>query len=143
KTITTTTTSSSSTNKDGKPEDKALGSLAAPSGTQSPRLNTFRGMADKCSFEEDALKHFKAGKPASLEDIGVSIISPERRPNIPSKVVDEGNGKFRVEFTTVEVGTYAVDVSASGLNVPGSPFLAKAYDSSLIKVTDITDGVKG
>eukprot|EP00096_Caligus_rogercresseyi_P015922 TRINITY_DN841_c0_g1_i2.p1 TRINITY_DN841_c0_g1~~TRINITY_DN841_c0_g1_i2.p1 ORF type:complete len:1301 (+),score=355.07 TRINITY_DN841_c0_g1_i2:98-4000(+) len=152
KTITTTTTSSSSTNKDGKPEDKALGSLAAPSGTQSPRLNTFRGMADKCSFEEDALKHFKAGKPASFslkapgykkEDIGVSIISPERRPNIPSKVVDEGNGKFRVEFTTVEVGTYAVDVSASGLNVPGSPFLAKAYDSSLIKVTDITDGVKG
>ena len=28
-------------------------------------------------------------------------IGPEKRPNIPYKVVDEGNGRFRIEFTTV------------------------------------------
>ena len=36
-----------------------------------------------------------------------------------------------------------VDVTVSGLSVPGSPLIAKAYDAGLIKVTDITDGVIG
>ena len=30
-----------------------------------------------------------------------------------------------------------------GLSVPNSPLIAKSYDASLIKVTDITDGVVG
>ena len=29
------------------------------------------------------------------------------------------------------------------LSVPNSPLIAKAYDATLIKVTDITDGVIG
>merc|ERR1712001_112816 len=61
--------------------------------------------------------------------------------HIPHKVVDSGNGVFRIEFTTVEVGSYVIDVNVSGLSVPNSPLIAKAYDASLIKVTDITDGV--
>ena len=65
---------------------------------------------------------------------------PEKR-HIPHKVVDSGNGVFRIEFTTVEVGSYVIDVNVSGLSVPNSPLIAKAYDASLIKVTDITDGV--
>ena len=68
---------------------------------------------------------------------------PEKRPHIPNKVVDEGSGRFRLEFTTVEVGSYVVDVNVAGLSVPGSPLIAKAYDAGLIKVTDITDGVIG
>ena len=39
------------------------------------------------------------------------------------------------------MGSYVVDVTVSGLSVPGSPLIAKAYDAGLIKVTDITDGV--
>ena len=31
---------------------------------------------------------------------------------MPNKVVDEGGGKFRIEFTTIEVGSYLVDVNA-------------------------------
>jgi hypothetical protein len=31
----------------------------------------------------------------------------------------------------------------SGLSVPNSPLIAKAYDAGLIKVTDISDGVVG
>ena len=33
--------------------------------------------------------------------------------------------------------------SCSGLSVPNSPLIAKAYDAGLIKVTDISDGVVG
>ena len=29
-------------------------------------------------------------------------------------MVDSGNGVFRIEFTTVEVGSYAIDVTVSG-----------------------------
>ena len=70
-------------------------------------------------------------------------IGPEKRPNIPWKVVDEGNGRFRIEFTTVEVGSYVIDVTVKELTVPNSPLIAKAYDAGLIKVTDIQDGVVG
>ncbi len=73
----------------------------------------------------------------------MNIISPEKRPHIPHKVVDEGSGRFRIEFTTVEVGSYVIDVTVSGLTVPASPVIAKAYDAGLIKVTDIQDGLVG
>ena len=33
----------------------------------------------------------------------ITFSGPEKRPHIPYKVVDEGSGKFRLEFTTVEV----------------------------------------
>ena len=73
-----------------------------------------------------------------------STTGPEKRPRIPSKVVDEGGSRFRIEFTTVEVGSYVVDVTvAGGLTVPSSPLIAKAYDAGLIKVTDIQDGLVG
>lgn len=57
--------------------------------------------------------------------------------------MDEGNGRFRIEFTTVEVGSYVIDVTVKELTVPNSPLIAKAYDAGLIKVTDIQDGVVG
>ena len=58
-------------------------------------------------------------------------------------MVEESNGRFRIEFTTVEVGSYVVDVTVGGLTVPNSPLIAKAYDAGLIRVTDIQDGVIG
>ena len=71
------------------------------------------------------------------------ILGPEKRPKVPYKVVDEGNGRFRIEFTTVEVGSYVIDVTVKELTVPNSPLIAKAYDAGLIKVTDIQDGIVG
>jgi hypothetical protein len=44
------------------------------------------------------------------------------------------NVTFRIEFTTVEVGSYVIDVTVNGLTVPSSPLIAKAYDAGLIKV---------
>jgi hypothetical protein len=63
-----------------------------------------------------------------------NLAGPEKRPHIPHKVVDEGSGRFRIEFTTVEVGSYVIDVTVNGLTVPNSPLIAKAYDAGLIKV---------
>jgi len=120
-------------------------------GPPSPKLTSYKGTADKCKFVGETVRHFNAGKLASFElfapgakkgDVDVNIISPEKR-HIPHKVVDSGNGVFRIEFTTVEVGSYVIDVTVTGLSVPNSPLIAKAYDASLIKVTDITDGVVG
>merc|ERR1719295_1116091 len=105
----------------------------------SPKLPSYKGTADKCKFVGDTVRHFNAGKPATFEmfapgakksDVEVNIISPEKR-HIPHKVVDSGNGVFRIEVTV------------SSLSVPSSPLIAKAYDATLIKVTDISDGVVG
>jgi len=118
-------------------------------GSASPKLSSYKGTAEKCKFVGETVRHFNAGKPATFElfapgakkgDVDVNIISPEKR-HIPHKVVDSGNGVFRIEFTTVEVGSYVIDVTVAGLSVPNSPLIAKAYDASLIKVTDISDGV--
>lgn len=45
--------------------------------------------------------------------IYILILGPEKR-HIPHKVVDSGNGVFRIEFTTVEVGSYVIDVTVAG-----------------------------
>ena len=140
--------SSSSSKKVSTKSDKA----PPKKGSTSPKLPSYRGMADNCRFEGETVRHFNAGKLAVFElrapnnrkdDVHVNIISPEKRPNIPYKVVDEGNGRFRLEFTTVEVGSYVIDVTVNELTVPSSPLIAKAYDAGLIKVTDIQDGVVG
>ena len=121
-------------------------------GSTSPKLQSYRGTAERCKFEGETVRHFNAGKLAVFElkapghkreDVAVSIISPEKRPHIPYKVVDEGGSKFRIEFTTVEVGSYVVDVTVNGLTVPNSPLIAKAYDAAMIRVTDIQDGHVG
>ena len=50
----------------------------------SPKLSSYRGTADKCRFEGDAVRHFNAGKLATFElrapghkkeDVEVNIIS--------------------------------------------------------------------
>ena len=161
----TTTSSSTTTKSYAQYSEKSSSSMsskkergssksdkAPKKGSTSPKLPSYRGMADNCRFEGETVRHFNAGKLAVFElkapnnrkdDVHVNIISPEKRPNIPYKVVDEGNGRFRLEFTTVEVGSYVIDVTVNELTVPSSPLIAKAYDAGLIKVTDIQDGVVG
>merc|ERR1719397_2179062 len=141
-----TSSSSTAQHKSATLETGERTSALAP---PSPKLPSYKGTAEKCKFVGETVRHFNAGKPATFElfapghkkgDVDVNIISPEKR-HIPYKVVDSGNGVFRIEFTTVEVGSYVIDVTVSGLSVPNSPLIAKAYDASLIKVTDITDGM--
>ena len=106
----------------------------AAKGSTSPKLQSYRGTAERCKFEGETVRyknpprrcvvkisstftiemfssqyaflqvrHFNAGKLAVFElkapghkreDINVSIISPEKRPHIPYKVVS--NSTFKV-----------------------------------------------
>ncbi len=100
----------------------------------------------------EGVRHFAAGKIASFDlDLhgksrdaaAVSITSPSKR-QLSSRLVDGPTSQVhRVEFNPSEVGSYLIDISVDGLKIQGSPFVAKAYDSSLIRVTDVTNGAVG
>ena len=100
----------------------------------------------------EGVRHFAAGKIASFDldlhgkardSAAVSITSPSKR-QLSSRIVDGPNGQVhRVEFNPSEVGSYLIDISVDGLKIQGSPFVAKAYDSSLIRVTDVANGSVG
>ena len=85
--------SSSMSSKKGQKSDKGG---HPKKGSTSPKLPSYRGMADNCRFEGETVRHFNAGKLAVFElkapnnrkdDVHVNIISPEKRPNIPYKVI--------------------------------------------------------
>nr|XP_045601850.1 filamin-A-like isoform X1 [Procambarus clarkii] len=99
----------------------------------------------------DTIKHFPAGQLSafdisaanvSKEDIQVHIVSPAKRP-VSYQLTESGENVYRVAFVTTEVGSYVVDVAVAGQKVQGSPFIAKAYDAGLIRVSDVPNGVVG
>lgn len=108
-------------------------------------------MASKPGVRGEGVRHFAAGKIASFdidlhgkdkELVSVSITSPSKR-HLSSRIVDTDSRVCRVEFNPSEVGSYVIDVSLAGEKIDGSPFVAKAYDSSLIRVSDVTNGSVG
>jgi hypothetical protein len=104
----------------------------------------------------EGVRHFAAGKIAAFdidlhgkaaqEEVNVSITSPSKR-QLSSRLLDvhdaAGNKVCRAEFNPSEVGSYIIDVTIAGEKIQGSPFVAKAYDSSLIRVSDVTNGSVG
>lgn len=71
-----------------------------------------------------------------------SFPGPLKR-QVTSRVVEEKSGEFRIEFTPNDVGSHLVDATIGGNKVTGGPLVAKAYNSSLIRVTDVGSGVVG
>ncbi len=53
---------------------------------------------------------------------------------------DIGGGQVQVEWTPSEVGEYRVDVAYHGLQIPGSPFTARAWDASKVVVSGVKTG---
>lgn len=107
--------------------------------------------SDHVNVTGDALVSFQAGKPASLEvqapgfqkeEIKLNIYSPTNK-TIAYQITEEHRHHYSAEFTAYEVGSYQVEVYARGKKVPGSPFVTKGYDPSLIKVSDVPMGVIG
>ncbi|KAL4704817.1 hypothetical protein ACJJTC_001292, partial [Scirpophaga incertulas] len=80
----------------------------------------------------------------SKNDVGVSVTAPSRRP-VTARVLDvtERPGVFRIEFTPDEVGTHLIDVSIADDKLAAGPLVAKVYDASLIKVTDVGNAFVG
>lgn len=100
----------------------------------------------------EGVRHFAAGKIASFDldlhgksrdAVTISITSPSKR-QLSSRIVDGPSSQVhRVEFNPSEVGSYLIDISVDGMKLQSSPFVAKAYDSSLISVTDVANGSVG
>ena len=55
----------------------------------------------------------------------------------------EDNGLFKIEFNPQEVGSFIMDVYITGVKIQDSPIFFKAYDSSLIQVSDVKSGIVG
>ncbi|KAI5715644.1 hypothetical protein M8J77_019933 [Diaphorina citri] len=79
------------------------------------------------------------------DDIQATVISPSKRP-LACHIYPEGSGAsgiYRVEFTPTEVGSHVLDVTLAGDKLQGGPLVAKAYNSALIKVSDVSSGIVG
>ena len=79
---------------------------------------------------------------ASESGAQLDVSGSSKRP-IPCEVTEKSSGVFEVEFSTSEVGSHVIEVAAPVAKVAGSPFIAKAYDATLIRVSDIPGGVVG
>lgn len=92
----------------------------------------------------DAFLCYKIGnlKKCIADSYCFDLAGPSKR-QLTARVVEEKNGEFRVEFTPSDVGSHLVDVTIGGAKLVGGPLVAKAYNSSLIRVTDVTNGVVG
>ncbi|KAJ2946351.1 hypothetical protein O0L34_g12388 [Tuta absoluta] len=77
-------------------------------------------------------------------EVAVSVTAPSRRP-VTARVLDvaERPGVYRIEFTPEEVGTHLIDVSIADDKLAAGPLVAKVYDASLIKVTDVGNAIVG
>ncbi|XP_039765519.1 filamin-A [Pararge aegeria] len=80
----------------------------------------------------------------SKNEVGVTVTAPSRRP-VTARVLDvsERPGVYRIEFTPEEVGTHLIDVSIGEDKLAAGPLVAKVYDASLIKVTDVGNALVG
>ncbi|XP_045132539.1 filamin-B-like isoform X2 [Portunus trituberculatus] len=114
-------------------------------------VEVMEGSGTRVAVLGDTIKHFPAGQLSafdisaanvSKEDIQVHIVSPAKRP-VSYQLTESGENVYRVAFVTTEVGSYVVDVAVAGQKVQGSPFIAKAYDAGLIRVSDVPNGVVG
>lgn len=126
--------------------------MAADGPSSSNNNNNMLSTTKAAVVGGEGVRHFAAGKIASFEldlhgksrdSATISISSPSKR-QLSSRLVDGSSSQVhRVEFNPSEVGSYLIDISVDGHKIQGSPFVAKAYDSSLISVTDVTNGAVG
>ncbi|XP_045503234.1 filamin-A [Colias croceus] len=80
----------------------------------------------------------------SKNEVGMTVTAPSRR-QVTARVLDvaERPGVYRIEFTPEEVGTHLIDVSIGEEKLAAGPLVAKVYDASLIKVTDVGNAIVG
>lgn len=77
-----------------------------------------------------------------LTEQSIIILGPSHKNLKPILLGDHLNG-YQIQFNPTEVGDHAIDVKIGGNSIPSCPFLVKVYDSKMVKVTDIKDGVVG
>ncbi|XP_062567856.1 filamin-C-like isoform X1 [Saccostrea cucullata] len=75
------------------------------------------------------------------ENISVSITGPSGR-SVPCDISSGSQGQI-VEYVPTEVGDHKIFIKYRDTEIEGSPFTAKAYDTSAITVTPLQDGMVG
>ncbi len=68
---------------------------------------------------------------------------PGPNEDIPVKVSGNVRNGFTAEFLPSEVGLHTLLVEYNGVAVGGTPFLAKAFDSEAVTVTDVPKSSPG
>ncbi|OQR79827.1 hypothetical protein BIW11_05461, partial [Tropilaelaps mercedesae] len=96
---------------------------------------------DRCPV--NSLTTFKittAGQEVGQLAVSVSGPGSDR---VPAKMVGNPHIGYTVEYTPTEVGDYLVDLRVNQIPVPGSPFISKVYDPSMVRVEDLGEGTVG
>lgn len=85
---------------------------------------------------------FMISGQGDMGDPEVKILSP-LKDVVTSSIRCIGEGQYEVDYSPDTVGDHQVEVKMAGLHVQGSPFIVKAYDASMVLVTDIQSGSVG
>ncbi|XP_069103438.1 filamin-B-like isoform X5 [Argopecten irradians] len=76
-----------------------------------------------------------------METFDIKITAPSGG-TVPFNIVQD-SGKQTIEYVPEEVGDHRIDLKYMGNEVDGSPFTAKAYDTSAIVITPLRNGLVG
>jgi len=79
---------------------------------------------------------------ASLRDVIVQITGPDSK-NVMTRTSDSSIDTFLVEYTPVQTGDYAINVTYFSEQINGCPFVANAWDPSMVQMSNLTPGCIG
>ncbi|KAK7485457.1 hypothetical protein BaRGS_00023267, partial [Batillaria attramentaria] len=82
------------------------------------------------------------GNKIDTELLDVNIEAPTGE-TLPSHLVQQTDGDYRVEWTPKDTGRHSVDVLFAGQRVKGSPFYIEVFDVSKIRVDNFYNGNVG
>lgn len=104
------------------------------------RVNLSLANLELITVDRPATFHISVSGGGAAE-LAVSVRGP--RGELPVRVTGDINSGFTAEFTPSEVGGHTINVEYNGYPVQGTPFLAKAYDSTQVTVGAVTKGAVG
>lgn len=105
----------------------------------------------KATARGDGLDIIQTGQPTSFfvsapgafaKDFDVRVVGPNAK-DVLYRMSEAGSGSFKVDYTPVIPGEYRIEVSYFSQPIPGSPFVAKAWDVNKVIVSNIATGRVG
>ncbi|ESO98829.1 hypothetical protein LOTGIDRAFT_231195 [Lottia gigantea] len=79
---------------------------------------------------------------AAMPDLSVRVMSPDGRET-PARIRQKNDDTFSVEWTPHMIGDHRVVVEYAEMSINGSPYIVKAFDASMVKVSHIGQGYLG
>ena len=60
---------------------------------------------------------------------------------VPRNITGNHTDGFKVEYQPNEVGRHKISVRYADVDINGSPFFTEAYDTNLVRIGNIPDGI--